>query len=59
MAASSTGWANTLMEEAVYDEATGQLLTGTLMDYALPHPEDVPSSGQNPRHPLAPTTSWA
>ena len=31
------------MEEAVYDEATGQLLSGTLMDYALPRAEDAPS----------------
>jgi len=37
------GLGNALMEEAVYDEETGQLLSGTLMDYALPHAEDVPS----------------
>ncbi len=36
------GLGNALMEEAVYDEATGQLLSGTLMDYALPRAEDVP-----------------
>ena len=30
------------MEEAVYDEETGQLLSGTLMDYALPRADDVP-----------------
>ena len=36
------GLGNALMEEAVYDEATGQLLTGTLMDYALPRADDVP-----------------
>lgn len=39
------GLGNALMEEAVYDEETGQLLTGTLMDYALPRAEDVPSLG--------------
>ena len=38
------GLGNALMEEAVYDEA-GQLLSGTLMDYALPRAEDVPSIG--------------
>jgi carbon-monoxide dehydrogenase large subunit len=32
-----------MMEEAKYDEETGQLLTGTLMDYALPRADDVPS----------------
>lgn len=34
------GWA--LLEGYVYDE-NGQLLTSTLMDYALPHSEDVPN----------------
>jgi carbon-monoxide dehydrogenase large subunit len=36
------GLAAGLMEGLVYDEA-GQLLTGTLMDYAIPRSEDVPS----------------
>jgi carbon-monoxide dehydrogenase large subunit len=35
------GLGNALMEQAVYDEQ-GQLLTGTLMDYALPRADDVP-----------------
>jgi carbon-monoxide dehydrogenase large subunit len=30
------------MEQAVYDPDDGQLVTGTLMDYALPRAEDVP-----------------
>lgn len=37
------GLGNALLEEAVYDEATGQLLAGTLMDYALPRADDVPN----------------
>jgi carbon-monoxide dehydrogenase large subunit len=37
------GIGNAVMEEAVYDEETGQLLSGTLMDYALPRAEDVPN----------------
>ena len=37
------GLGNALMEEAVYDEETGQLLSGTLMDYALPRADDVPA----------------
>ncbi|WP_428674146.1 xanthine dehydrogenase family protein molybdopterin-binding subunit [Reyranella sp.] len=37
------GLGNAMMEEARYDEETGQLLTGTLMDYALPRADDVPS----------------
>ena len=36
------GLGNALMEEAVYDQQTGQLLSGTLMDYALPRAEDAP-----------------
>jgi aerobic carbon-monoxide dehydrogenase large subunit len=36
------GIGNALLEAVVYD-ATGQPLTGTLMDYALPRAHDVPS----------------
>src|SRR5206468_12709300 len=35
------GIGNAMLEEIVYDGA-GQLLTGTLMDYALPRAADVP-----------------
>jgi carbon-monoxide dehydrogenase large subunit len=35
------GIAQALLEEVVYS-ADGQLVTGSLMDYAVPHPEDVP-----------------
>jgi len=37
------GLGNALSEQAIYDETSGQLLTGTLMDYALPRADDVPS----------------
>jgi carbon-monoxide dehydrogenase large subunit len=36
------GLGNALMEEALYDEETGQLMSGTLMDYALPRAGDLP-----------------
>ncbi|HLG47991.1 MAG TPA: xanthine dehydrogenase family protein molybdopterin-binding subunit [Reyranella sp.] len=36
------GVGNALMEEAKYDEETGQLLSATLMDYALPRADDLP-----------------
>jgi carbon-monoxide dehydrogenase large subunit len=36
------GIGNALLEAIVYD-ASGQMLTGTLMDYALPRASDVPS----------------
>jgi CO/xanthine dehydrogenase Mo-binding subunit len=38
---SAQGIAAGLMEEVIYDES-GQLLTGTLMDYAIPKAEDLP-----------------
>jgi aerobic carbon-monoxide dehydrogenase large subunit len=36
------GIGNALLEEHVYD-ATGQLLTGSFMDYAMPRADDVPA----------------
>jgi carbon-monoxide dehydrogenase large subunit len=36
------GIGNAFLEEIVYD-ATGQLVTGTLMEYALPRADDVPN----------------
>jgi aerobic carbon-monoxide dehydrogenase large subunit len=37
------GIGQALLERTVYEEGTGQLLTGTFMDYALPHAADMPS----------------
>jgi carbon-monoxide dehydrogenase large subunit len=37
------GVGNALMEEAKYDDESGQLLSATLMDYALPRADDLPS----------------
>jgi len=37
------GIGQALMEQAVYDARDGQLVTGTLMDYALPRASDGPS----------------
>ncbi len=36
------GIGQALMENCVYDDATGQLLTGTFMDYAMPRADDLP-----------------
>jgi carbon-monoxide dehydrogenase large subunit len=36
------GIGQALMETCAYDEATGQLLSGSLMDYALPRADDLP-----------------
>jgi carbon-monoxide dehydrogenase large subunit len=35
------GIGQALMENCVYDKDTGQLLTGSLMDYALPRADDT------------------
>ena len=51
------GIGQALWEEAVYDEA-GQLLTGTLMDYAIPRADVLPdievlsTVTPSPHHPL-------
>ncbi|MES2940655.1 MAG: xanthine dehydrogenase family protein molybdopterin-binding subunit [Pseudomonadota bacterium] len=37
------GIGQALMENCVYDKESGQLLTGSLMDYALPRFDDVPN----------------
>jgi len=37
------GLGQALFEQAIYDEASGQLLTGSLMDYAIPRASDLPS----------------
>ena len=47
------GLAQALFEEVVYDDE-GQLLTGTLMDYAIPHAEQVPHYELD--HTVTPTT---
>jgi len=37
------GVGQALMERAVYDASSGQLVTASLMDYALPRADDVPA----------------
>ena len=37
------GIGQALLENCVYDKETGQLLTGSFMDYAMPRADDVPS----------------
>ena len=39
------GIGQAVMERTVYDPASGQLLTGSLMDYCLPRADDLPSFG--------------
>jgi carbon-monoxide dehydrogenase large subunit len=44
------------MENAQYDE-NGQLLTGSFMDYAIPHFSDFPAPVQWQSHPVPATTN--
>ena len=37
------GLGQALMENIVYDEESGQLVTGSLMDYALPRADSMPN----------------
>jgi carbon-monoxide dehydrogenase large subunit len=37
------GIGQALLETCVYDEQSGQLLTGSLMDYCMPRADDVPN----------------
>ena len=44
------GIGQALMERAVYDPDSGQLLTASLMDYALPRADEVPAIGFETRN---------
>ena len=37
------GIGQAMMEHTVYDKESGQLLSGSLMDYALPRADDLPA----------------
>ena len=37
------GIGQALLEHALFDAETGQMLTGSLMDYALPRADDLPA----------------
>jgi len=39
------GVGQALMENVVYDAETGQLLSGSFLDYAMPRADDLPSFG--------------
>ncbi len=47
------GVAQALMEDVIYDPETGQLMTGSLMDYAVPVAGDLPSFELD--HTITPT----
>jgi carbon-monoxide dehydrogenase large subunit len=50
------GLGQALLEQTVYDRDTGQLITGSFMDYAMPHADEVPDViGEV--HPVPATTN--
>jgi carbon-monoxide dehydrogenase large subunit len=50
------GVGQALWEEAVFERASGQILTGSFMDYALPRADDLPMFG-TASHPVPCTTN--
>jgi carbon-monoxide dehydrogenase large subunit len=50
------GMGQCFMENVAYDE-TGQLLTGSFMDYAIPHFSDFPANFEWQSHPVPATTN--
>jgi carbon-monoxide dehydrogenase large subunit len=50
------GLGQALLEQTVYDRETGQLITGSFMDYAMPHADEAPDVTGDV-HPVAATTN--
>jgi len=51
------GLGQVLLERAVYDPASGQLVTGSFMDYAMPRALDMPAELRDHSHPVPATTN--
>ena len=51
------GLGQALMEHAIFDNSGGQLLTGSFMDYAIPHADDMPLSFKEELHLVPATTN--
>ena len=52
------GIGQALLEQVVYDEETGQLLTGSLMDYAMAHADVMPEMFSTQMVPRIPGSMW-
>ena len=48
------GIGQALLEECVYDKQSGQLLTGSLLDYCMPRADNLPSFTVSTRETLCP-----
>ena len=51
------GLGQVLLENAVYDSGSGQLVTGSFMDYAMPRAQHMPSDLRDALHPVPATTN--
>ncbi len=51
------GLGQALLENAVYDPSSGQLVTGSFMDYAMPRAHHMPSLLRDDAHPVPATTN--
>jgi carbon-monoxide dehydrogenase large subunit len=51
------GLGQVLLENAVYDGGSGQLVTGSFMDYAMPRAHNMPSLLLDDSHPVPATTN--
>ncbi|MFN3656033.1 MAG: xanthine dehydrogenase family protein molybdopterin-binding subunit [Pseudolabrys sp.] len=53
----SQGLGQALTENAVYDPASGQLVSGSFMDYGMPHAHDMPMELREAVHSVPATTN--
>jgi carbon-monoxide dehydrogenase large subunit len=51
------GLGQALVEHAIYDADSGQLVTGSFMDYGMPHAEIMPRELREALHPVPATTN--
>jgi carbon-monoxide dehydrogenase large subunit len=51
------GLGQAMMEHAIFDNSGGQLITGSFMDYAMPHADDMPLSLREELHLVPATTN--
>ncbi len=51
------GLGQVLLENAVYDSGSGQLVTGSFMDYAMPRAHNMPPVLRDVSHPVPATTN--
>ena len=52
----ASGYGQALLENTIYDRDSGQLITGSFMDYAMPRADDMPPL-RNALHPVPSTTN--